>query len=54
MRTIMGAGNWNDVTVIFYLVSSRNDVTVTFCVNDAHLYVPICQLLVTITVMCVL
>jgi hypothetical protein len=33
------AGNENDITVtIFYLVSNSNDVTVTFCGNDAHLW----------------
>jgi hypothetical protein len=33
------AGNKNDVIVfIFYLVSDGNDVTITFCSNDAQLW----------------
>jgi hypothetical protein len=33
-----GADKENNVTVsIFYLFSNGNDVTITFCGNDAHL-----------------
>jgi hypothetical protein len=39
LKFLDGAGNKNNVTVsIFYLASNGNDVTVTFCGNDAHLY----------------
>jgi hypothetical protein len=37
---VTGMMKQNNVTVsIFYLVSNENDETVTFCGNDAHLWV---------------